>query len=590
MRDRLIEYLRTVNDVISEPSLSGSRAGEVDRLVRDITDLCLNLDDDEDVSFATSVLFDEDEDLGILSSLTSPRMAMEKNQTMAKAREHCLQLVAQFAEKVGGPRMAPYTPSLVDRCFAIFVRDSYSTVKAAALAVITTLVGMMTTSGKSRLPENMVTVLVREVQKRGTATVRAKILILLGLLVEKFEDAMKGKMDTMFEFCLEEMEKQLKSKNGPEYALVAALLKCLDSLLTQFDESQPPGAALRLFARHAHLFRPKLLRDCTTLLPWLLKRFTHQNTSVRDGALLALDRFLIQNLMGTFLNILDSVDSPKSEVAIAIRALGRLAAPIVRFSGKDELKRAIGRLVPFGNSALAMIEEGDEMVGHAVTIIGAFADMVVHLDSVDDTLCLFIAQVTGKVVWQFPQLWPKQKLAVYVVLKNLLKALYPKGNIFPIFLNNMVRSSVVRAVDFSPGAEMDVGELPLWPHYVELWSHVLDLEENMQSAANAMSQGSLTAGASLEAHGGDDDGEGGEVTDSASSAEGGGGVVVSEVSNEGLNTKHLSELIYDSIISQTLSLMKELDLDYAVKPPAGAEAEGDSKENTTAGMYMGRKL
>ncbi|GBG68753.1 hypothetical protein CBR_g3294 [Chara braunii] len=579
MRDRLIEYLRTVNDVISEPSLSGSRAGEVDRLVRDITDLCLNLDDDEDVSFATSVLFDEDEDLGILSSLTSPRMAMEKNQTMAKAREHCLQLVAQFAEKVGGPRMAPYTPSLVDRCFAIFVRDSYSTVKAAALAVITTLVGMMTTSGKSRLPENMVTVLVREVQKRGTATVRAKILILLGLLVEKFEDAMKGKMDTMFEFCLEEMEKQLKSKNGPEYALVAALLKCLDSLLTQFDD-------------------------------------THQNTSVRDGALLALDRFLIQiakglseqsaaaaaaaghpslqnvykNLMGTFLNILDSVDSPKSEVAIAIRALGRLAAPIVRFSGKDELKRAIGRLVPFGNSALAMIEEGDEMVGHAVTIIGAFADMVVHLDSVDDTLCLFIAQVTGKVVWQFPQLWPKQKLAVYVVLKNLLKALYPKGNIFPIFLNNMVRSSVVRAVDFSPGAEMDVGELPLWPHYVELWSHVLDLEENMQSAANAMSQGSLTAGASLEAHGGDDDGEGGEVTDSASSAEGGGGVVVSEVSNEGLNTKHLSELIYDSIISQTLSLMKELDLDYAVKPPAGAEAEGDSKENTTAGMYMGRKL
>jgi hypothetical protein len=47
-------------------------------------------------------------------------------------------------------------------------------------------------------------------------------------------------------------------------------------------------------------------------------------------------------------------------------------------------------------TVLGRVGEGREgSLGYAVTLVGAFADMVIHLDYVEDFMVIFIAQVRG---------------------------------------------------------------------------------------------------------------------------------------------------------------------------------------------------
>lgn len=50
------------------------------------------------------------------------------------------------------------------------------------------------------------------------------------------------------------------------------------------------------------------------------------------------------------LDVLDSQDSDPKRISLAIRAVGKLAAAIVKFSGKESLMEAFHRLEPFGTS------------------------------------------------------------------------------------------------------------------------------------------------------------------------------------------------------------------------------------------------
>jgi len=106
------------------------------------------------------------------------------------------------------------------------------------------------------------------------------------------------------------------------------------------------------------------------------------------------------------LDVLDFQDSEHKQVSLAIRAVGKLATAIVKFSGKASLTEAFHRLEPFGTST--RVGEGREgSLGYAVTLVGAFADMVIHLDYIEDFMVIFIAQVTGNIFYQFPQLFAK---------------------------------------------------------------------------------------------------------------------------------------------------------------------------------------
>lgn len=51
------------------------------------------------------------------------------------------------------------------------------------------------------------------------------------------------------------------------------------------------------------------------------------------------------------LGILDAEGVDQKRVSLAIRAIGKLAAPIIKFSGKESLREAFHRLQPFGASS-----------------------------------------------------------------------------------------------------------------------------------------------------------------------------------------------------------------------------------------------
>jgi hypothetical protein len=58
----------------------------------------------------------------------------------------------------------------------------------------------------------------------------------------------------------------------------------------------------------------------------------------------------LQAFVKDALDVLDTQDSEPKWVSLAIRAVGKLAAAIVKFSGKESLTEAFHRLEPFGTS------------------------------------------------------------------------------------------------------------------------------------------------------------------------------------------------------------------------------------------------
>ncbi len=84
------------------------------------------------------------------------------------------------------------------------------------------------------------------------------------------------------------------------------------------------------------------------------------------------------------------------------------------------------------------------------------------------------------------------------------------------------------------------GSTPLWSHYVELWSHLLELSPDRGLH--------LTAG-----------------SDEAESFE---ELVAFDVGNVGINETTLRESVFDAIMHCIIKAMTELNLKYRVKIPA----------------------
>lgn len=80
-------------------------------------------------------------------------------------------------------------------------------------------------------------------------TVRSSILILLGYLVEYFPHTFSEEnVNTLLKICLDTLEEQLRQSNkDPLFVLVSGVIKCLDSLLSWFDDSLPAGGTLSTF-------------------------------------------------------------------------------------------------------------------------------------------------------------------------------------------------------------------------------------------------------------------------------------------------------------------------------------------------------
>jgi hypothetical protein len=71
---------------------------------------------------------------------------------------------------------------------------------------------------------------------------RSHIIVLLGYLVESFKTAFSEvQVNQLLQLCLNTLEAQLQQ---PSHTLLAGAMKCLDSLLTWFDDELPAGGSV----------------------------------------------------------------------------------------------------------------------------------------------------------------------------------------------------------------------------------------------------------------------------------------------------------------------------------------------------------
>lgn len=74
------------------------------------------------------------------------------------------------------------------------------------------------------------------------ASVKAHIIRLLGDLVEFFKETfVEENVSAILKLCLDSLEKQ---RQKLELVLMAGAIKCLDCLLTWFDDSLPAGGTV----------------------------------------------------------------------------------------------------------------------------------------------------------------------------------------------------------------------------------------------------------------------------------------------------------------------------------------------------------
>jgi hypothetical protein len=76
----------------------------------------------------------------------------------------------------------------------------------------------------------------------GDLVVRSHIIVLLGYLVESFKTAFsEDQVNQLLQLCLNTLEAQLQQ---PSHTLLAGAMKCLDLLLTWFDDELPAGGSV----------------------------------------------------------------------------------------------------------------------------------------------------------------------------------------------------------------------------------------------------------------------------------------------------------------------------------------------------------
>ncbi|XP_002965996.2 DNA-dependent protein kinase catalytic subunit [Selaginella moellendorffii] len=577
MDSKVSQYLAALNSE-AEEALKGSET-DLGVIVDDLSGFCSQLVSDEDFAFAASAVFDRD--TGIFCVVD--RLRISRERSVHKAREKCLVFLGEFVRNVGPERASLYCSLIKENALRILRIDETRSVQAAALAPIISLLeigvlraGNATSDGL--MDWKVAEMLLAEFRKAKTSgSLRANILITLGYSIELFPSLYDdGNVSAVLRLCLNTLEEQLKqSGKDVTFVLIAGAVKCLDSLLQWFDDTVPAGgtienskrayayleqvlyyredmkryemirAGLRLLARHAWRFRLALFKNSGDLLKWLQIYCLHGNASLRSAALPAYDQFVSQissclisddrriedpdrtykALMKHMLDTLEfRQDNPKL-VALAIRGIGKLAGPIVKYSGKSDLEKAFQRLVPFVGS-FSRGGDSHEELGYAVTVVGAFANIVVYIDRVEDFMVSLITEVTGRIFFQYPSLFPKQRVAIHSTISSLLKALYPKGNLFVMFLMNVVWSSLDRATDTDPASDF------LWKSYCDLWCQILTNISEPSHTENLQ----------------DDD-----------------GIVGVDLAVLSVNVSDLKTTIFDSLIRSIMKLMMELNLKYRVK-------------------------
>eukprot|EP01133_Synstelium_polycarpum_P005723 gene5723-6618_t len=546
IHQRIESYLTRLHDSVNASAAQSSSFAAIDKdalLIDELSNIVLKELVDDEIGLAASLLFHGDHNL--LKYLD--RTTLTATKEAAKTKASVLTLVAAFVKAFRG-KVFDYALPIKTTCVALFRRDQSPSVQALAFAPLQKLLGGDHHAGDSLASAEVLGVremtdlfLLQFTCGKLTSTVRAGILITLGLFSERFPAAMFDKHTQLCAIYMETLGSQLKSK-APESLLIHSSLKGLTSLLVHFSgdftngpknvqllyqylyvclEQVPTGArtevaraALWLVSRHAHILKQYLAEQSEKFFGRLEEWCKHTNKKNRDIAFNTIDVFLAQIAMELtsgsrnadndqttfkffirkFYAIFENNNSSAYEISIAIRGIGRFALPVKTFIGEWELKSLLGSLFKFSEKLMTVtIDNIDEIVMHLSSFINAFSNILFEIQDLEFWYLDHLEQNIGTYFIIFPYLFTTQRSRYYTAINRLLASLYHNVEFLKTLLGRIVRQGLI--ITFSKPNEslatfINTGDTPWYEVYKEVWHHLLhpkptDVKQSLQAAESA---------------------------------------------------------------------------------------------------------
>lgn len=119
------------------------------------------------------------------------------------------------------------------------------------------------------------------------------------------------------------------------------------------------------------------------------------------------------------------------EISIAIRGLGKFAAPIRSYMGSQELRKTLHKLLQFSErhyAASSGAEQVEDLIHHLSSFLQAFAAMLFHVSDVDDSFLDHLDDLFVAIFWLYPQLFEGQRHVQHNAIAQLFLALHSKGS------------------------------------------------------------------------------------------------------------------------------------------------------------------
>lgn len=443
--------------------------------------------------------------------------------------------------------LSDYLVDIKNTCISLFRKEDGNKVKEKALCVVKDLLSLdleLFDTQSLELAKLADLLLTEFAVGKCSMKVKANILVLEGVLLEKFPEHAHTKAKTLQALYLDVLRSNFKSKK-PELPMIAAGLTGMASLLHHFASDfvavdkniqelyrymcfglEPPAhvvqlhipkAALKLAGEHASVFKRYLAEDSDKMFIRLANLCKHHNKKVTYPGFTALDAFFRQvalELVSTerseesnvqtfkffikkFFDMLDSqAGSNMREISIAIRGFGSFAGPMLMYMGVDELKKVFMKLLQYSDKFFAGEFEVYESIHHLPSFLNAFANISLQLGHVDDVHVDHLERLTSAVFVYFPQINLSRGLQIEYnrALSRLFVALFSAGAALQTLLSRIVLQGLALTCSNQlPGLEQEedlANHKEPYKIYTYLWRAILvperladcDISDNVYEA------------------------------------------------------------------------------------------------------------
>ncbi|XP_035828316.1 DNA-dependent protein kinase catalytic subunit [Aplysia californica] len=541
MAANVANFLQSLHDFI-DASISSNRE-QIEVIIDDIRQVCQHEIKEEETEYVCSLVFAKD--TGLISFLQKT----QNSEEIQNGKSAALDIISGLIQKVGR-NVLPYAVDIKEATLAVYSCDRFAKVKNAAIPVLIKLLELTAGSslGEELKVDKMIQKFFNELTKASklSATVKANIYYLLGVIAEVFPELMTPYSDRLVGLYTSSLRMEMTSKTKkPELAIISGCLEGLTAFMLNFTHSAEEGskysyeifkymrmaidpniehtrydmpkAGLKLLTRHAGQFQQYLMDDYQNLFDKLLKWSRHHNREILHAGAAALESFvkeicdaLVQRaqegqtegsvfkfLLIQFRTIMNAKNSTDKHVSLAIKGYGQLAAPCRMFLSEADTQFMLNEMISkCEHQFFSQVEELDEKLISIPSYLTALSHIIRQVDSVSAPYAVVLERLIILLMENFHRVVKKLQFVTYKSILLLLLTLVDKAAVFQQILSTIVYQGLIRTCSHPPLAEtsqsedrlgdMDVpgaNKTVTYKDFVPLWLGMLDSERIKDLAA-----------------------------------------------------------------------------------------------------------